>query len=487
MKKTTFKITRGLKGFLLAGAIMAASLLMPHAGAHAVEAFVPFGLVAGMKKKGLTLTAEEEKTMKGMEDELNGFFQEYQKGMLTAEEMEQKLAAKETALQEAVKGMVGNAAFDDLKKKFETLDEANRKQAETISALKAAGHASIPNRKTIADGIRDFMEKNKEGMASFRSGQSKSFGVNAKGEAAIILDTKAAITMTEGASTGGSVFVPNVEIMPGLVDLARNKPFLENYANVSTTTSSRIVWTEKYNPQGQAAFIGEGVVKPLISFEIRTNASFAKKVADKIKVSTEMLDDIDFMAAEIENELKYQVDIKVDVELLSGTGDGTQSTADLKGLTGYTSGYVLTSIKTTTPNDQDAIRASVAQIASLNFAPNAVFYNPIDGANMDITKDSQGRPLMMAYKDANGRLWNLQPVETNQIPVGYFLVGDMTKFMIRDYQPFAIYYGWVNDDFEKNLVTIIGERRLHAFVRTNQIGAFVYAAFATVKTAILAP
>jgi hypothetical protein len=62
----------------------------------------------------------------------------------------------------------------------------------------------------------------------------------------------------------------------------------------------------------------------------------------------------------------------------------------------------------------------------------------------------------------------------------------MSRFKVRNYQPFSIAYGWVNDDFEKNLVTVIGERRLHAFVAANDIGAFVYDTFANIKTAITA-
>lgn len=370
------------------------------------------------------------------------------------------------------------------------LKTAAEAQGLELRAMKEQQKKDLPDRKTIASQIRaaiDKDEKSKAAWEAFKSHQSNSFGTDSKGNAIINLEgTRASITMTVGASTGSSVFVPNVDVLPGLVDLARNKPFLENYANTSTTTSSRIVWAEKFNPQGNAGFIGEGVVKPLISFEVRTNESFARKVADKIKVSVEMLDDIDFIAAEIETELKYKVDIAVDNSLLSGGGDGTVSATDLKGLTALVGGYALTNVFTTTPNDFDAIRAAIAQIISLNFLPNTIFINTIDGANMDLVKDTQGRPLAMQYKDSQGRVYNLAIVETNQLPVGFVLIGDMTRFKIRNYQAFNISYGWVNDDFEKNLVTIIGERRLHSFLAANDVGAFVYDTFANIKTAITA-
>ena len=357
-------------------------------------------------------------------------------------------------------------------------------QGAEIVKLQTQGPAQEVRLSTRAR-IEKYLTDNKEKLESFLAGKSNTFGTDGKGEAGIVLeDTRAAATMTIGNSSNGSVFAPMPEVVPGLIDLYRNRPFIEQYANSSSTSSPRIVYTEKTNPQGNASFLLEGGVKPLISFEWVTHESYAKKVADKIKVSSEAMQDVAWLAAEIEKELKYQVDIKVDADLLSGTGDGTGGTADLKGITLIAGGYVLTTIKTLAPNNFDAIRAAAAQLVSLNFNPDTVFINTIDGANMDLTKDAQNRPLKFMYETNDGKLFHMNVVETNQIPQGSFLVADMTKFRIRNYKPFAIYYGWVNDDFEKNLITIIGERRLHAYVYNNEVGAFVYATFAAVKTAL---
>ncbi len=365
-----------------------------------------------------------------------------------------------------------------------------KKQGTIINELKELGKPGDSRVKSIRDQLKEFHEKNADKLQAFISGEAKNFGaIIDPGTKAMHggIVIKAAVTMGVVTSSNGSIFTPGVEVMPGLVDLNRNRPFLEQYANTAGTSRARIVWTEKFNPQGQAGWLAEGGVKPLISFEWKEYESYAKKVAAKIKVSTEALQDVDWLAAEIETELQYQVDIAVDAGLLSGTGDGTSGATQLKGLTEYAPGYVLTNIVTTDANDYDAIRAAYTQPQSLNFLPSHVFINPIDAANMDLVKDDNGRPLVKEYRDSNNRIFRLQPVETNQIPVGSFLLGDMSRFKVRNYQPFAVYYGWVNDDFEKNLVTIIGERRLHDFVATNDLGAFVYDTFANVKTAITAP
>lgn len=393
--------------------------------------------------------------------------------------------ASKTDIDEALKAFSIKA--EDITIEGKSLVDVLKEQSQAIAKKEA--QAQKP--QTVTEQIKSYLETNKDKFEAFKRGELKSFGtISAKnGEtiAGIELNTKAAATMLVSTNTNSSAFVPRPVYEGGLIDLVRNTPFLENFSNTATVGSPRIIYTEKVNEDGDADFIGEGGVKPLIDFEIQTTTVYAKKVADKIKVSTEMLDDIDFIAAEINNELKYQVDIHTDNELLAGAGDGTESNAALKGLTSFAGGFTLTTIETSEPNNFDCIRAAAAQIASLNFSANYCFVNPIDAANMDLSKASDGHYIIPPFKSATGmEIAGIRIVETNQIPVGSFLCGDMTKFKIRNYKPFAISMGWVNDDFEKNLVTIIGERRLASYVSVNHTGAFVYDQFADVKTAITA-
>lgn len=408
---------------------------------------------------------------------------------------------------EATKGMATAESLNELKSTIENLDikaedvmfgEKSLKDmiagiADDVAKLQKKEEKQVNAKpQSTAEALKSYFEDNKEAWDRFKNRESMSFGfkdvkIGGRSEkaAAIELNTKAADTMLISTNTNSSAFVPRPVYEGGLIDLVRNRPFLEQFSNTASTTSPRIIYTEKVNEDGDANFISEGGVKPLIDFEIQTTTVYAKKVADKIKVSTEMLDDIDFMAAEIDKELRYQVDIHTDDELLAGTGDGTESNADLKGLTSFAGGYTLTTVETTDPNNFDAIRAAAAQITSLNFSANYAFVNPIDAANMDLEKATDGHYIIPPFKSATGmEVAGIRVVESNQIPVGNLLVGDMTRFKIRNYMPFAISMGWVNDDFEKNLVTIIGERRLASYVSVNHTGAFVYDAFADIKTAI---
>lgn len=43
--------------------------------------------------------------------------------------------------------------------------------------------------------------------------------------------------------------------------------------------------------------------------------------------------------------------------------------------------------------------------------------------------------------------------------------------------------GW-NDDFKKNQVTMVGEKRLLAYIKSNYLTAFLKGSYATIKEAI---
>jgi HK97 family phage major capsid protein len=362
-------------------------------------------------------------------------------------------------------------ALRKYKKDSEENAETIRNMAEKLEKMEKRAQGTTDRTPSLAQQIRSQIESRKQEWDDFRARKVTSFP----------LELRAAGTMLISTNTGSSAYLPEPEIVPGLVDLPRNKPFMMTISNVTNTNKARIVWAEKRNPDGNAAFIGEGVVKPLIDFDIVTVDSVAKKAADAIKVSTEMLDDIDFMAGEIEKELQYKVEIVASEGLLSGDGTGD----NLKGLDAFAGGFVATGIETTDPNNADAIRAAIAQIRSLNFNANMAVINPIDAANMELEKGTDGHYLIPPFKSADGTtISGVKVIEDNGIPVGYVLVGDMTRFRVRVYKPFTASYGWENDDFRKNLVTIIGEMRLHSYVPGNEVGAFVYDTFANIKSAI---
>lgn len=300
------------------------------------------------------------------------------------------------------------------------------------------------------------------------------------------LNLRVASPMTPANSLNSSAYLPMPEMEAGINDIVRVQPTFWDYLTKGRTSKSAYVWVNKRNPLGAAGFIGPGVAKPGVSFEVETQISNAKKVAVNEKIATELLDDIDGFASWVEGELRYQLMIKVSTTLMTGVLSSTVPA----GIQTLSTTFTATGIVTTNPNNFDAVRACVAQLRNGNLVGAiTVFINPIDAANMDLSKAiSSGVYLLPPFTDQTGKvIGGAIVVEDNNIAIGYMQVAILQYYKILMYQDFVITYGWENDDFTKNLITVLGEMRFHQIFSENYTGAFIYDTFANVKTAITAP
>lgn len=348
-----------------------------------------------------------------------------------------------------------------------------KKQGEAIAAIVSKGEQNIKD-MSVRSQVAAWAEANKDAIEKLKSGIRADLPE---------LQLRAPITMTEATSLGGSSYLPNVQVLPGVIDLVRTQPTFWDRLPKGRTKANPLIWVNKTNKQGNAAFIGEGVLKPLASFELSTESSVPKKVAERMKMSTELLYDVDGMTTLIENELKFEVMTAANAAVLTGVASSTNP----KGVTRYASTYTLTTITgVVTPSNADAILASKAQLASLNFTTGIIAYmNPIDIAKMQLAKGTTGVYNIPPFQTIDGmNVGGVTVVEDNNIAVGYLLIGDMSKYKVLIHQDFFVQWGWENDDFSKNLVTVIGEMRFHQYVSANHTGAFIYDTFANIKTAI---
>jgi HK97 family phage major capsid protein len=361
-------------------------------------------------------------------------------------------------------------AFD---KEIEALKKANKETQDHADELdiKLQGGAGGTGGESLVKALEGFdMDKIKSGEGGFQE-----------------ITVKAAAPMTVPlVNATSSPYVGSVEVMSGINHAPVGDMSILEDADTAGTNAATIVWINKVNPQGNAAFIGETILKPLRSFEVKAETSNAKKIAVRFNVSTESLEDLDFLASEINKDGIEELNRKTNDALLSSTGAGAQA-AEPKGVIKYASAFSLTTVKGEDPDNFGALRAAVAQVRIMKFRANRAYVNPIDAANMDLKKGANGQYVLPPFTTADGQKIGATLIkETDEIPVGFFLVGDMKKYHVRKYKGIQIKTGLNADDFSKNMVTIIVEQRLHAFVNSIDTGAFVYDSFATVKAAIKA-
>jgi HK97 family phage major capsid protein len=368
--------------------------------------------------------------------------------------------------------------FDKLKEILGDDDKGIRsillKQGEEITRLKQQGSEAPV--QSIRSQVEAWVKHNKQAIDAVKTGERAAFSA---------LELRVPTTMTVAGSLNASPYLPRVGVLPGVVDLVRNSPTFWDRLAKGVSRLNPLVWVNKVNKEGNAQFIGEGILKPLASFELETETSVPKKVAERMKVSTEMLEDVDGLTSMITNELQYEVDMACNTAVLVGVNSSTSPA----GVTTLAVPFTLATLDPVpAPNNFDAIRAAIAQLVSMNFMPTAAFVNPIDAANMDLSKATDGQYVLPPFITASGTVVRgVQVIEDNNIAVGNLLIGDFNKYKIEMYKEFYTTFGWENDDFSKNLVTIIGERRFHQRFSSNHVGAFIYDTFADIKTAITLP
>lgn len=367
--------------------------------------------------------------------------------------------------------------FEDEIKDLQAQEEIDKRSAKPVGSTEPAAATPKPEDLSMRGQIQKWMDDNKEAIAEIRKGNKRDLPG---------FELRAAATMTNTQiNVGTSGFLPNAGGINGPVnDLNRTKPTFWNLLRKGRTNLNPYVWANKTNKQGNATFIGEGVLKPLASFEITVETSTAKKVAERFRVSTELLHDIDGIQSLIENEARFEVEVAANTAVLTGTSSSTSPA----GITTIAAAFTTTSIDVQLANNFDAIRAAATQLALLNFDRDIVaFMNPVDAAEMDMAKGTDGHYVMPPFATASGTIVKgVRVVEDNNIAVGFLLIGDMSKYHILMVEEFFVRWGLDSDDFSKNLITMIAEMRFHQYFQANDAGAFIYSTFAAIKTAIFA-
>jgi HK97 family phage major capsid protein len=194
------------------------------------------------------------------------------------------------------------------------------------------------------------------------------------------------------------------------------------------------------------------------------------------------LTDLPQLVAEIRAEIINRIGLAEEAGILNGTGADGQ----IKGVASDMPGFSLSTFKIEKANAFDAIVAAYTQVVSVSdmaYRPNLVLMNPIDYAQMQLTKDVNGQYLR-PFRVGDELIPGLRVEASTAIKQGELWVGDFNYLNIRDVWALTITFGWENDDFTKNLVTMIGEKRLMAYIKAQYKTAFVKDTIANVVTAI---
>lgn len=390
-------------------------------------------------------------------EKLNGMFNEKMASVPTKDDV-----ANLTDEVNTLKGIAEkNAEIEKAIAKFEGKLEAMSEKAITPKVAK----------KSVRKAIGDTFEENFDGI---KEAIAKGGKLNLE-----VKDTTIAANYT------GDFLLTDYDAEIDRV--ARPMPTIMSISNVGVTNSKYVT----YVSQSAVADV-RGVAEAGAKFEgtpaWEEVSEEVKKYAGYVKVSKEMIEDLAFVRSEINTELMTELADTLDQALISGTGVGNNITGILnQGISAFTAGTFALAVPSA--NISDVIRIAKAQIQGSNYNPTHVLLNPVDAAKIHLTKSSTGEYTYPMFIPADGqmRVAELTVVVSNNIAADKYVVGDFSKFNIRMRNDMNLQVGLDQDDFTRNMITILAESRLVAYVKNNAKSAFVTGTLSTDIAAITAP
>ncbi|HLT10772.1 MAG TPA: phage major capsid protein, partial [Micromonosporaceae bacterium] len=227
--------------------------------------------------------------------------------------------------------------------------------------------------------------------------------------------------------------------------------------------------------EGAFTTVAEAAAKPQLHVVDPTMVTDAlKKIAGWIKVSDEMVEDLDFVMSEINNRLLYALGVFEEDQILGGNGTGQNLTGLLN-----RSG-VQTELRGTVASGDtvaDTIFRAITKVTTgSGLDADGLVINPADYQTLRLTKDLNGQYFGGGFFNGaygNGgiqdqpNVWGLRTVITPAIAAGTVLVGAFQQ-SATVYRKGGVRVESTNShgsDFTNNLVTIRAEERLALAVR----------------------
>jgi len=320
------------------------------------------------------------------------------------------------------------------------------------------------------------LEANKEGLVSIKEGNAKS--IQFKAAADMLISTNI---------SGGNV--PVEQRIPGMNALASRQVRLLDIVSRGTAESNVISWVSQANKDGAAGGTDEGALKNQIDFDLVVSSETVVKRTAFIKVSDEMVDDISFMASEINNELMRELLKDVEAQVYEGNG----TAPNLNGIRTVATAFAAGTFAGTVDNANlvDVLRVAINQVKIANQdMPNFILLHPSDVTALKMIKvgsadDRYIDQLQMVAGQLS--LDGVSIIESTLVTQDEYLVGAFNLATVYDKGSISIEVGLDGDDFTKNLRTVRAEWRGACVVKTNDRGSFIAGDITTDKAALETP
>lgn len=368
---------------------------------------------------------------------------------------------------------------------FNTLKAALKEQGVVLEKLRnkeiSAGQVNFVEgsiEKALNDHSEDF-DQAKESKHGFKFNLNIGAGfVN-----------KAAGDMTLAGNVTGGI-MPQAQRLEGVNDIAERAVVTYPLIPKLNTDRNAIEWVYEANQDGTINGTAEGTQKDQIDNDFVVEQVSLVKRAAYFKVSTEMLDDVTFMAGWLRNKLIVRLFLDVDNQVLNGNNAAPNLNGVINQATPWAAGVFAGTVDNA--NDVDSLVVGKTQIKTANQGSNnlVIMMHPEDVAGLLLEKLSATDKRYVDRLIMVGSTLTLDGtpiIENNNIASGNFLIADFSKATIAQKSGIMVEVGLDGNDFTNNMRTIIAEWRGQCFIQNNDRTAFVYGTFATTNAALETP
>lgn len=288
----------------------------------------------------------------------------------------------------------------------------------------------------------------------FKSFQDSGFAKSARGADLRVKATLTSATTDAAGSVGDAIQTTR---LPGILPLPQRRLTVRDLITPGQMDGNSLEYVKETGFTNSAAGVAEAAAKPESDLKFDIVTTSAKVIAHWMKASKQVLSDIAQLRSIIDQRLLYGLAYVEEAQLLNGDGTGQNLHGIIPQATAYAAPITLTS-----PTSIDIMRLAMLQAALAEYPATGHVMHPSDWAFIETLKDADGRYIIGNPQGTiSPTLWGLPVVTTQAIAVDTFLTGAFRLgAQVFDRWDARVETGYVNDDFTKNLVTILAEERL---------------------------
>jgi HK97 family phage major capsid protein len=352
--------------------------------------------------------------------------------------------------------------IDEALTKLNALSGLKEQVADLAQKLAEGGAGDTHEQKSLGDMFVSDEKVKAKLEAGLSSGERVDLRIKA---------TLTSLTTDAAGSVGDAI--ANTRL-PEILPLAQRRLTVRDLISPGRMDGNTLEYVKETGFTNGAATVAEGDSKPSSDIKLDLVTTSAKVIAHWMKASRQVLSDISQLRSMIDERLIYGLKYVEEQQLLKGDNTGQNLNGIIPQATAYAAPISLADL-----NIIDVLRLAMLQAVLAEYPATGHVMHPTDWASIETLKDTQGRYIIgNPQGTTTPTLWGLPVVATQAMTVRKFLTGAFKMgAQVFDRWDARVEVGFVNDDFIKNLSTILAEERLALAVYRPE--AFIYGDFDT--------